>query len=104
MVKVNGGPVPFFQPFLLKISFLLSLLVILFLLLSFLFQTPANIPLANLIQRINGVMSWPLILFEDLTHLHMHWVATAVCILAYWCMVFYLILLPVSVIKSDKAL
>jgi len=103
MVKIHHGPVPFFQPFLLKVSFLLSLLVILFLLLSFFFQTSANIPLANLIQRINGVMSWPLILFENLTHLHMHWVATAVCILAYWFIVFYLILLSISVIKSDKA-
>ena len=103
MVKIHHGPVPFFQPFLLKVSFLLSILVILFLLLSFFFQTSANIPLANMIQRINSVMSWPLILFENLTHLHLHWVATALCIQVLWFMVFYLILLLISVIKSDGA-
>ena len=93
----------FFQPFLLKISFLFSLLVILFLLISFVFLTPDNIFLANLIQSINSIMSWPYIMFEDLTHLNMHWVATALCILVFWFLFFYLILLLVSVLKLDKA-
>ena len=93
----------FFQPFLLKISFLLSLLVILFLLISFVFQTPAHPLLANLIQSINGIMSWPYIMVENLTHLHMHWVVTALCILVFWFLVFYIVLLFISFIKLGRA-
>jgi|SRR6056300_1551905 hypothetical protein len=93
----------FFQPSLLKTSFLFSLLVILFLLLSPVFQTPGNIPLANLIQSINSVLSRPLIMLENFTHLHMHWVTTALCILIFWFVAFYLILLLISSQASDKA-
>jgi len=90
-----------FRFFQLKVSFLLSLLVILFLLLSFVFQTPDNIPLANLIQSINSVMSWPNIMLENLTFLHMHWVATAVCIQIFWFIVFYIILLLIMKFRGQ---
>ena len=93
----------FFQPPLLKISFLLSLLVILFLLNSPIFQPPGNIPLANFIQSVNSVLSRPLIMLENFTHLHMHWVATAFCILVFWFVVFYLVLLLISSRTSEKA-
>ena len=95
------GRVRLFQLFQLKVSFLLSLLVILFLLLSFVFQTPDNIPLANLIQSINSVMSWPNIMLENLTFLHMHWVATAFSIQIFWFIVFYIILLLVMKFRGQ---
>ena len=90
-----------FRFFQLKVSFLLSLLVILFLLLSFVFQTPDNIPLANLIQSINSVMSLPNIMFENLTFLHMHWVATPFSIKIFWFIVFYIILLLIMKFRGQ---
>ena len=90
-----------FRFFQLKVSFLLSLLVILFLLLSFVFQTPDNIPLANLIQSINSVISWPDIMLENLTFLHMHWVAIPFNIQIFWFIVFYIILLLVMKFRGQ---
>ena len=91
----------FFQPQLLKISFFLSLLVILFLLLSFVFLTPDNIKLANLVQKINIFFSWPYILLEGVTHVSMHWIFTALFILTFWFCIFYLILLFLTFSKPN---
>lgn len=85
-----------FRFFQLKVSFLLSMLVILFLLLSFVFQAPDNIAMANLIQSINSVLSWPNIMLENLTLFHLHWVATLFSIQIFWFVVIYIILLLIK--------
>ena len=79
----------FFQLFQLKVSFLLSLLVILFLLLSFVFQTPDNIPLANLIQSINRDKAWSNILLENLTIFPIRLVETQQSYHIFWHINFY---------------
>ena len=78
----------FFQFFQLKVSFPLFLLVILFLLLSFVSHPPDNILLENLIQSINSVLSWPNIMLENLTFLQMRLVATSISIQIFWFIVF----------------
>jgi len=83
----------FFEPRLLKVSFFLALLVLLYLLLSFMLLTPENIGLANLVQRTNTFLSWPYNMLESATHVPMSWVFTALCILVFWFLVFYLVLL-----------
>ena len=83
----------FFEPRLLKVSFFLALLVLLYLLLSFMLLTPENIGLANLVQRTNTFLSWPYNMLESATHVSMSWVFTALCILVFWFLVFYLVLL-----------
>ena len=77
------------------------MLVVLFLLISFIFLTPENIDLANLVQKINSFLSWPYIMLESLTHVSMPWVLTALCILLFWFVIFYLILLLFSVFNRD---
>jgi len=91
----------FLQPQLLKVASLFSLLVLLFLLTSFVFLTPENIDLTNLVQEINSFLSWPYIMLESVTHVSMPWVFTALWILMFWFLVFYLILLLFSVFKPE---
>jgi hypothetical protein len=40
-------------------------------------------------------------MLESVTHVSMHWVFTALCILMFWFWVFYLILLLYSFIKPE---
>jgi len=91
----------FFQPYLLKVSFFLSLLVILYLLISFVFFSPDNVALANLAQKVNIFFSWPYIMLESLTHFSMHWVLTALWILIFWFCFFYLILSLFAFLRQD---
>jgi hypothetical protein len=91
----------FFQPYLLKVSFFFSLLVVLFLLISFVFLTPENIGLANLVQKINAFLSWPYTVMESVLHVSMHWVVTALCILLFWFLAVYLILLFLELLKQE---
>ena len=90
-----------YQPYLLKISFFFSLVVVLFLLISFVFLTPENIALANLVQKINAFLSWPYIQLENVIPVTMHWVFTALCILLFWFLAFYLILLFLTFLNQD---
>lgn len=87
------------QAHLCKVAFFLSLLVVLFLLLSFIFMTPENIKLANLVQKVNTFFSWPYNMLEQLTRVSMSWVLTALCILVFWFLVFYLIMLSFTRFK-----
>ena len=86
----------FSQFFQLKVSFLLLLLVILFLLLSFVSHPHDNFPLENLIQSINSITSWPNIMLENLPLFHLHWVATLFSIQIFWFVVIYIILLLIK--------
>ena len=92
----------FLQSFHLKISFLLSLTVILFLLISFVFLSPNNLALANLVQKINSFLSWPDIMLENVSHVSLHWVLTALCIQMFWFVVFFLVIGLFTFIKSKK--
>jgi len=98
---MNKQQFRFFQSQLFKIAFLLSLLVILFLLVSFIFLTPENNVLANQVQKINTFFSWPYNMLENVTHISMPWFLTALCILMFWLMVFYFIALLLTCLKSD---
>ena len=91
------------KPSLFKPAFLLSLLVILFLLNSFVFMTPDNLALADFIQSVNLFLSWPDILLEKLTHVAAGWIITAICIQISWFTVFYLALMFMSLFRSGKA-
>lgn len=91
-----------YQPYLLKVSFFFSLVVLLFLLISFVFLTPENIALSNLVQKINAFLSWPYIMMESVISVSMHWVITALCILLFWFLVLYLILLFLAFLNQDK--
>ena len=91
----------FYQPFLLKVSFFFSLLVVLFLLVSFVFLTPENIALANLVQKINAFLSWPYILLESVMPVSMPWVITALSILLFWFLALYLVLLFLAYLNQD---
>lgn len=90
----------FFEPRLLKVSFFFSLLVLLFLLLSFIFLRPENIGLANLVQKMNTFFSWPYNMLESTTHISLSWIFTALCILLFWFLVFYLVLLLFTFFKE----
>ena len=78
---------------ILKVALLLSLLVILFLFMSFVFLTPENAALADMVQKINIILSWPYNKLEELTGISMSWFLTAFCIFFFWFIVFYLVLL-----------
>ena len=82
----------FFEPHLLKVSFFFALLVLLFLLLSFVMLTPEHIALANLVQKINTFFSWPSTMLEGATGVSMSWTATALWLLIFWSLLFSLLL------------
>ena len=88
------------QPFLLKTSFLFALLVIHFLLFSGLLQTPQNIPLANFIQNINSILSWPVIVVQELVRKELPWYVLAFCIVVFWFIIFYSILHFAAMLKG----
>ena len=92
----------FYQPYLLKVSFFFSLIVVLFLLISFVFLTPENIALSNLIQKINAFFSWTYIVLEGVIPVSIHWIITALCILLFWFLTLYLILLFLAFLNQEK--
>lgn len=97
--KMDHARFRFFQSRLLETSFFLALLVVLFLLLSFVLQMTGNIPLANFIGSINAVLSWPSVMIENIMDYNLHWIATALCILLFWFTIFYLIFIFLSFVR-----
>lgn len=91
-----------FKPQILKISLLLSLLVILFLLISFVFITPENASLADHIQKVNAFLSWPYNMLESAARISLPWFMTAFYILIFWFVVFYILLLFFTFFKSGE--
>ena len=85
-----------------KAAFLLSLLVIFFLLNSFVFMTPDNTALADIVQSVNLYLSWPNFLLEKLNPFAVGWIITAICIQISWFAVFYIALTFMSLFRSDK--
>jgi len=92
----------FFKPSRFKSAFLLSLLVIFFLLNSFVLMSPDNTALADFAQTVNLYLSWPNFLLETLYPFASGWIITAICIQISWFVVFYLFLTFMSLIRSGK--